>query len=383
MPVPTDNPASSADDEHKGGADSANTDAASPDASEGKTDDASTSTGQDAEKSGIDIVREALGMDAPANGDGKTADPDKAAKDKATDASATDGKDNDDAAKASDKSKPAIDADERPDDAKLPFNKHPRWIERGQKLRTALTENETLKADKARFEQDVAALRPKAEASDVLVGFMNEHKLTGENLQEVLDIAALLRSDPNEARKRITTILDQLDETTGEKLPADLRKKVDDGDITVEDARELSRARADKKRAETVAAELKTESEADKVKRQTDEARKTIETTVNRRLDKLAASDVDFAKKQELLETHVVQALQARKGAPFKSVAEIEQLVDAAYKKTNDAIARFTPPKTEQRRAQTSHSNTSNPISDLPATATGLDVVKAALGIAQ
>lgn len=378
MPVPTDNPASSADEEHKG----VSTDAGSPDASEGKTDDASSSSGQEADaKSGLDIVRDALGMDAPADGDGKSADPKEAAKTDAPNADAKDGKDTDDAAKASDKSKPAIDADERPDDAKLPFNKHPRWIERGQKLRTALTENETLKADKAKFEADVAALRPKADASDVLVGFMNEHKLTGENLQEVLDIAALLRSDPNEARKRITTILDQLDETTGEKLPADLKKKVDDGDITVEDARELSRARADKKRAEGKAAELQNESQAEKVKRQTDEARKTIENTVNRRLDKLAASDVDFAKKQDLLETHVVQALQARKGAPFKSVAEIEQLVDAAYKKTNDAIAAFAPQNTQARRANTQTSQVSQSDLSLPKDATGLDVVKAALGI--
>lgn len=386
MPVPTDKTASSADDTtNTGGADdSATQDTNSPSGSDAQSDASSASNGQDApEKSGIDIVREALAQAAPSDDDGKATDPNDATKSKTDDAKATGGDDTKtDAAKAADKSKPTVDADERPEDANLPFNKHPRWIERGQKLRTAMAENEALKSDKARFEQDVAALKPKAEASDVLVGFMNQHKLSGENLQEVLDIAALLRADPAEARKRITNILEQLDESTGEKLPADLKKKVDDGDLEVADALEISRARARAKTAEAKASAVESERTEEKTRTSREQAQRTIETTVNTRLDELAARDVDFAKKQDLLQTYVLQAVQERraKNEPFKSVADIRKMVDDAYAKANQAIASFAP-KPAERKPNQSSSQQAKSTPDLPANATGLDVVKAALGV--
>lgn len=123
-----------------------------------------------------------------------------------------------DAPADADKAKAAADGDKL-----LPFHDHPRWKE-------VIAENRTLKEKAGHFDQ--------------FIGSVAQTGLNVGEFNELLGVGALIKHDPAKALERIEAVADQLRGIVGDKLPADLKKRVDDGEISEADARELSRAKA-------------------------------------------------------------------------------------------------------------------------------------------
>lgn len=273
--------------------------------------DSSTASPQDANdgkpKSLLDAVESALefGRKRADDASSDVASQDQQAKDQAADAAA-DGKSN---------------ADE--DDDPPPFHDHPRW--------------KKLNAERKELSDKLAQLEPAARQFQEIQTFMREHDLAPEDVQEGFRVMALMRRDPAKAREALQQHLGLLEEFLGEKLPEDLREKVEGGFVDEETARETARLRQQAAAA------------ADAARRWADEGRAAAQAAAIREAAAAVsewernwqASDPDYAKKAELVHDQVA-ALMAREGRPNTKAKAID-MAERAKKIVERRLSAFLP----------------------------------------
>ncbi len=105
-----------------------------------------------------------------------------------------------------------------------PFHEHPRWVEVQDRLKAA---------------------EPLAEGHRVLLTYMQQNQITEEDLRGMLEIGALMQSNPVEAYNRLAPIVEGLGQLAGKTLPEDLEKQVAEGKLTPNAAQELAKSRAE------------------------------------------------------------------------------------------------------------------------------------------
>ncbi len=221
----------------------------------------------------------------------------------------------------------APQADAAPeDDAKLPFHEHPRW-------KAVLAERDSYREPAERYGQ--------------ITSFMDTHGLLPDEVAEGFEIMALLKSgDPeslSQAREWFDTRLQGLNEMLGAVLPEDLQTRVDEGLIDEESAAELARARAaaalNAKKGEADEAR----SEQERTAAQQTEIATAMVTAVEGWEQRTKASDPDYAKKAELVET-TCRAIISRTGrkAPVNA-EEAVALADEALAEVNRQFKSLLP----------------------------------------
>ncbi len=109
------------------------------------------------------------------------------------------------------------------------------------KTRTRI--NNLLK-ERAERDEKIAALEPKAGQYDQIVGFVEKAGLTKDEVNQGFDVMNDLKNDPHKAYDRLRPIMDQLEQIVGVRLPEDLLRGVQLGQITEAHARELASARS-------------------------------------------------------------------------------------------------------------------------------------------
>lgn len=336
--------------------------------SEDRSDASSTSkdaTDGKEDKSGIDIVRDVLKLDANNQPVKEDPSPSPSEKKEKVEDTATD-----------DKSKGKTD-DTTPEDvlaqaAKSTFREDPVFKKVTGELKETRGKLEEATAQ-------ISSFKPKLDFAAGMEDFMSKTGVTPEALSETMQIAALIVNDPEEARKRLKETLDELDEALGEKLPADLQAKVDKGDLDREDALRISRAEAKKRLTETKVTEKTKTEEASAKQADVDKQRKAVETAVTAKISTLAANDPDFAKKEEQLGREVAFLLTKQKPS---NVNDAIKLVETAYANTNKFFKDLVPAATERKpNSGGGETSTKKTLADLPKETSGLDVTKAALGL--
>lgn len=229
---------------------------------------------------------------------------------------------------------------------------------------------ETLLEQRAEARKQVEELQPLAEQHRNIQDFMSQNSLSHEEAATGFAIMALMKNDPERARKELQVYIDRLDVAVGAKLPDDLSKKVEDGFLDEETALELSstRARAEREKAMREAAE----------QRHTEEAAASQAHTIANSIDdwerEKMKSDPDYSIKKPMIDKFV-RAEIAQSGQPASMEAAI-QLVDKVYQEVNGIASNMTP-KSQPKRVVQSRPVSGNPS---PAPSTPLDVVKQALG---
>jgi hypothetical protein len=193
-----------------------------------------------------------------------------------------------------------------------------------------------------------------------VLGFLKENDLSMDDADTALFLAKDFKHNPAQALKVLRGYVSQLEQITGEVLPEDLAKEVTQGYITEERAKELSRIRADKIRAENESVQAK---ERDK-ERQVMESKqlvKTIETSISDWESKWEASDPDYQKKRVEVQEQIKLALgdASREGKMPKTAAEAIKLVEACRKKVEDRISRYQPQRQPIRHVNGTSATTS------------------------
>ena len=191
----------------------------------------------------------------------------------------------------------------------VPFHEHPRWQQVNKELGEA---------------------KPLAERAKKLDQYLTETGITNTQFEDMLKIGALMNTDPAKALEALRPYVEALESYQGLRLPDDLKKKLDDGVIDEETAKELAQARARKdvdSRTSQQRAELQLSNSIG-------EALVSWETAKRK-------ADPDFDKKYDLLLDRFNRLTQVskEKRSPQNSIALAEQ----AYKEVNEKLGVFIP----------------------------------------
>lgn len=164
---------------------------------------------------------------------------------------------------------------------KVPFHNHPRWKE-------IVAERE--------------ALKPKAEQYDKITTFMRSNHLNENEMVEGFKVMALMKNNPVEAYKVLKSHIEKLAPYTGEVLPEDLKKRVDEGFDSEESAKELARLRAER---EFISARHEEAQKAAAV-----EAQKSMLSAVETWEQTEKAKDPDWSAKSKLVYDRIRTMIQ-------------------------------------------------------------------------
>jgi hypothetical protein len=226
------------------------------------------------------------------------------------------------------------------DDANLPFHKHPRF-------------QQVIK-ERSAFRQEADALKPDAEEWRAVRTFMDEHALSPSEVAEGLQIMAAMRRDPIRAREMLSSHWQKLEEFAGNKLPTDLKQKVDEGEVDEALAAELARKRneADFLRRQQDAA-IQAQAQQAAIHQQA-ATQGIMRNAVVEWESNIKTRDADYAVKAPFLMDKVRAAMASRQPqTPDEAIA----LVEAAYREVGESLRRFTP---QRGSANTLKSETSS-----------------------
>lgn len=209
------------------------------------------------------------------------------------------------------------EGDENPD-AKLPFHKHPRFQE-------LVTEKNTLRQQ---VEQD----KPFSDYGKGIVKFCQDNQVSSEDLQVAFELVALAKKDVKAFEQKLVGILETVQVSSGNRLPADLQKKVADGVIDEESARELAQARL------AVQQGRRGQESAQLTQQQL--LQRNITDSLNVWEQSKKKTDPDYDKRSSLLSDRYLR-LAAQK--PPQASGEAVALAEQAYKEITESLKAFAP----------------------------------------
>src|SRR5438445_12906573 len=110
----------------------------------------------------------------------------------------------------------------------LPFHKHERFV--------------AIVKERNDFKSVVEKAKPQLERLDGLDSFCNQNGITAQQFQNVMEITALINTNPTEALKRLQPTLEHLQKHEGQVLPPELQAEVDSGKLPLEYAQRIAKA---------------------------------------------------------------------------------------------------------------------------------------------
>ncbi len=205
--------------------------------------------------------------------------------------------------------------------------------------------------------------------------FLHTNNLSQNEANDLFNIGALMKSNPDEALRLITPHYNKLIEVTGNVLPGDLQKQVKDGFITEQYAYELSRQRANNRNSQAVQQQQqdtqRQQEESNQVKLRTD-----IQGALASLENKWQTSDPDYKLKSTRVQERVklMWYEASRNGTMPKTVEQATQMAETAKREIEKELRQFMP----RKAVTTVDGNGSGKVKAEPKTT--LDVIRQTLG---
>lgn len=260
----------------------------------------------EAEKGTLDVVRDAI---------------DKSKPDEAAESSAA----GDEAGE-----EPGDKALTESEEAALPYYKDPRF--------------QRVIKERQRWKHTAQANEGDAKLYRNVQSFLSQQGISAEEAADALTLAALVKSNPVEAWKRLQPVAQQLAISAGLVLPADLKQRVDKQEITREVALEISKARATATAVET----SRSFEQQQRERTQQTELQNSLYARANEWEAHRRARDPNFDAKLPRLREKIAY-LHATEGKPNTPEGVTEQL-KRAYQAVNAEIPAAMPNPQAQRR---------------------------------
>lgn len=202
-------------------------------------------------------------------------------------------------------------------------------------------------------EQQLEQYRPVAEQHKKIVDYCSANNVTQEQFSQALEIAALLNTNPAEAYKKLTPIVDSLKGFTGDKLPDDLDAEVKAGDLPLARAKEIAQLRAQKDFGVKHAEHLQKTA----AQRAEDSFRSTVTQAVTSWETSKRGADPDYKPKAKATEPNgkwefvrdrylAMLHEQNADGSfvnPVKQPQDMAALMDRAYQDIHSAMTAMRP----------------------------------------
>jgi hypothetical protein len=203
-------------------------------------------------------------------------------------------------------------------------------------------------------------LKPSVDAHESVVEYCRQNGVTPEKFQKAVQLAALLENDPEQARKELEPIWNQLQGVMGEVLPTDLAEEVEAGTLSEERAKELAKLRNQQVLSTRKQQQQQQVTQATMQQRLVQDLTTAVsswENTVKTKnpdfqpkVDKAAPDGVYewwLVKYESLLRTKGVQGPQ-----------DAVTLAEEAFKQVNSSVAKFAPAQKSQRALSSTRSAT-------------------------
>lgn len=202
---------------------------------------------------------------------------------------------------------------------------------------------------KTKLEQELEGEKPWADAHRSISKFLGDHQVTKEQFQFWIDVMANSNSNPSKALEMLQPVIDQIKDVSGDKLPADLQKLVDDTVIPLDVAKRLAKAEATQKFTDRQVQKTAQQRQQELVKQQTD----TYIATMSKAFNEWVGSktkDADFSPKKngdsngkfEMVVSHIT-ALLSSEGTSVKTPEDYKKLCEKAYKDVDATLSRYAP----------------------------------------
>jgi hypothetical protein len=262
-----------------------------------------------------------------------TADADQADKDKGPDKDAAPG----------DREPPRTDETKPQDDLTLPDPTEADLKKLRPETRRRI---EQLLSQRNAARQEFEQIRPELDQHRQLQGYLQQHQLAPDDVNMLLGVGASLRRGDYQAfLNGVTPYVMAAQEALGLRVAPDLNKQVEDGLITEDTARELTRTRHRAAQAEHRLREQNQVTLTDNQQRNLTAIRSAVDTweaTIRSR-------DPDYAHKAVAVR-RFSQALLQERGTPATPQQAVE-LAQSAYDEASRELAKLRPPPAPTRPA--------------------------------
>lgn len=209
----------------------------------------------------------------------------------------------------------------------------------------------------------LTALTPEIEQHRQLQGYLREHQLAPDDVNMLLGVGAALRRGEYQAfLNGVMPYVQAAQEAVGLRLAPDMQKQVDEGLITEETAREVTRTRFRANQAEErVRTETTTRAQEDQGR-----ALAAVRSAVETWEDGIRKRDPDYSLKAVAIR-RFSQALLQERGAP-QTPDQAVKLVEEAYREATEQFVKVRPPPRPTRPAPSGINGTSHGAALEPAT---------------
>jgi|GEM_PF-4704047 len=207
------------------------------------------------------------------------------------------------------------DGQAEPNDEQLPFHKHPRF--------------QQLVQEKNSYKEDASQFR-------AISDYMAQHRLSADEVDKQFVFMSATKNDPHKALEMIAPVIQELLRVTGTTLSPEASRKVEDGEMSEEAAKELSQYQA------KVAIHERRNQEAAQEQQvyQERQAEAQIISTVEQWERQVASRDPDYAAKKSIVFDKIrLSQLQNPARNPQEAVAYAE----AAYKGATEILKGAMP----------------------------------------
>ena len=195
--------------------------------------------------------------------------------------------------------------------------------------------------------QEFEQYKPAAETLARFEGFCQEANLNQDDISNTFAIAKAVRNDPEKGLQMLIPVVNQLMEVVGAVLPADLKEKVDAGEISPQYAQELSQLRSrearNKETQEWTREQQRIREHQNSVKQLADTTGEAIST-----LEKQwQTSDSDYRIKSTMVAEKIELELRKRqeKGNMPKNAQEAVELAKTVKTEVDNYFKKFLPKK--------------------------------------
>lgn len=236
-----------------------------------------------------------------------------------------------DAEKSDEPDKESEAKQDEKDDENLPFHKHPRF--------------QQLLGEKNQYKQQVEDLQPKVQDYENIQAYLRENNLGAQDAAQALEVAALIQSDPGKAFEAMKPIFERVAREAGYLPPKELNERVQKGELTREQAMQLSRQEAERRNRESQLSRREQQLQQQEAMAQQQQVIQAANQVVQSWEQQVRQRDPDFDRKTDLLEARLTQ-LTSQNGPP-RSAQEAQQRLDAAYEWANGKVQSVQP----QRKA--------------------------------
>ena len=217
--------------------------------------------------------------------------------------------------------------------------------------------NERLKQTQKQFDQ----IKDFADAQKGLIEYCQSNNVTPEEFQRFLSVAALVKSDPAKALEALQPLIDDLQSYTGDRLPEDLQKAVDDGEMSLAMAKRLVAAEGKSKFGSQQLEQTKQQAQAQAQTRRQQALYQSLTNWVSTK----QASDPEFMPKKSAnsadgaLELWATKLALAVKGEPIEDASQLIAEAEKCYLETKKVFGRFKPKVNGMKKVDSGRSGAS------------------------